>query len=80
MVCHVNFSVEAIQLSFSPLSDSEINKVAQLPWGRGRDNTKAVMSSLSVSTSSEVCKHLSALLIAPSSSQSLTFNFLLCKE
>ena len=29
----------------------------------GRGNTKAVMSSLSVSTSPEVCRHLSALLI-----------------
>ena len=35
MVCHVDFSVEAIQLSCPPLSDSEIDKVAQLPWGRG---------------------------------------------
>ena len=35
MVCHVDFSVEAIQLSSHPLSDSEIDKVAQLPWGRG---------------------------------------------
>ena len=32
--------------------------------GGGRDYTKAVMSPLSVSTSSDVCKHLSALLIA----------------
>ena len=67
MVCHVDFSVEAIQLSSPPLSDSEIDKEAQLPWGRGRergkDYTKAVMSSLSVSISSEVCRHLSALLI-----------------
>ena len=55
-----NVSVEAIQLSSPPLSDSEIDKVAQLPWGR--DYTKAVMSSLSVSTSSEVCVHLSALM------------------
>ena len=43
MVCHVDFSVEAIQLSSPPLSGSEINKVAQLPWGGG-DYTKAVMS------------------------------------
>ena len=35
MICHVDFSVEAIQFSSPPLSDSEINKVAQLPWGRG---------------------------------------------
>ena len=35
MVCHVDFSVEAIQLSSPPFNDSEINKVAQLPWGRG---------------------------------------------
>ena len=35
MVCHEDFSVEAIQLSSPSLSDSEINKVAQLPWGRG---------------------------------------------
>ena len=39
MVCHVDFSVEAIQLSSPPLSDSEdfteVDKVAQLPWGRG---------------------------------------------
>ena len=35
MVCHVDFSVEAIQLSSPPLSDSEIGKEAQLPWGRG---------------------------------------------
>ena len=62
MVCHVDFSVEAIQLSSPPLSDGEIDKEAQLPWGRGRDYTKAVMSSLSVSTSSKVCRHLSALL------------------
>ena len=34
-LCHVDFSVEAIQLSSSPLSDSEIDKVAQLPGGRG---------------------------------------------
>ena len=61
MVCHVDFNVEAIQLSSPPLSDSEIDKVAQLPWGSGRDYTKAVMSSLSVSTSSEICRHLSAL-------------------
>ena len=47
MVCHVDFSVEAIQLSSPPLSDY----------------TKAVMSSLSVSTSSEVCRHLYALLV-----------------
>ena len=31
--------------------------------GGGRDYTKAVMSSLSVSTRFEVCMHLSALLI-----------------
>ena len=31
--------------------------------GGGRDYTKAVMSSLSVSTSSEVCRYLFALLI-----------------
>ena len=36
MVCHVDFSVEAIQLSSPSLSDSEIDKVAQLPWG-GRE-------------------------------------------
>ena len=35
MVCHVDFSVESIQLCSPPLSDSEIDKVAQLPWGRG---------------------------------------------
>ena len=35
MDCHVDFSVEAIQLSSPPLSDSEIDKEAQLPWGRG---------------------------------------------
>ena len=35
MVCHADFSVEAIQLSSPPLSDSEIEKKAQLPWGRG---------------------------------------------
>ena len=32
--------------------------------GGGRDYTKAVMSPLSVSTSYDVCKHLSALFIA----------------
>ena len=37
MVCHIDFSVEAIQLSSPPLSDSEINKVAQLPQGRGKE-------------------------------------------
>ena len=63
MVCHVDFSVEAIQLSSPPLSDSEIDKKAQLLWGRGEGCTKAVMSSLSVSTRSEVCRHLFALLI-----------------
>ena len=62
MVCHVDFSVEAIQLSSPSLSDSEIDKVAQLPWGEG-GTTKSVMSPLSVSTSSEVCRHLSTLLI-----------------
>ena len=51
MVCHVDFSVEAIQLSSPPLIDSEIDKGAQLPWGRG-EGLKAVMASLSVSTSS----------------------------
>ena len=35
MVCHVDFSVEAIQLSSPPLSDSEIDKKAQLLWVRG---------------------------------------------
>ena len=35
MVCHVDFSVEAIQLSSPPLSDSKIDKKAQLLWGRG---------------------------------------------
>ena len=35
MVYQVDFSVEAIQLSSPPLSGSEIDKVAQLPWGRG---------------------------------------------
>ena len=35
MVCHVDFSVDVIQISSPPLSDSEIDKVAQLPWGRG---------------------------------------------
>ena len=35
MVCHVNFSLEAIQLSSPRLSDSEIDKEAQLLWGRG---------------------------------------------
>ena len=35
MVCHVDFSVEAIQFSSSPLSDSEIDKKAQLLEGRG---------------------------------------------
>ena len=62
MVCHVDFSVEAIQLSSPPLSDSEIDKKVQLPLGRG-GGTIAVMSLLSVSTSSEVCKHLSAFLM-----------------
>ena len=66
MVCHVDFSVEDIQLSSPPLSDSEINKVAQLAWGRwggGGNYTKAGMSPLSVSTTSEVCRLLFALLI-----------------
>ena len=65
MVCHVDFGVEAIQLLSPPLSDSEINKVAQLAWGRwgGGNYTKAGMSPLSVSTTSEVCRLLSALLI-----------------
>ena len=35
MACHVDFSVEAIKRSSPPLSDSEIDKVAQLPWGMG---------------------------------------------
>ena len=35
MVCLVDFSVEAIQLSSPPLSDSGIDKVAQLRGGRG---------------------------------------------
>ena len=35
MVCHVDFSVEAIQLSSPPLSDSDIDKKAQLLWERG---------------------------------------------
>ena len=35
MVCHVDFSEEAIQLPSPPFSDSEIDKVAQLPRGRG---------------------------------------------
>ena len=35
MVCHVDFSVEAIQLSSPHLRDSEIDKEAELPWGRG---------------------------------------------
>ena len=35
MVCHVDFSVEAIQLYTPPLSDSEIDKKTQLLWGRG---------------------------------------------
>ena len=39
MVCHVDFSVEAIHLS-SLLSDSEIDKVAQLPWGEGEGRNK----------------------------------------
>ena len=56
MVCHVDFSVEAIQLYTPPLSDNY--------GGGGRDYTNAVMSSLSVSTSSEVCRHLFAFLIA----------------
>ena len=41
-------------------------KLTRLPnyhEGGGGDYTKALMSSLSVSTSSEVCRHLSALLI-----------------
>ena len=63
MVFHVDFSVEAIQLSSPPLSESEIDKKAQLLWGGRRDYTKAVMSSLSVLTSSEVCRHSFALLI-----------------
>ena len=35
MVCHVDFNVEAIQLTSPPLIDSEIDKEAQLPRGRG---------------------------------------------
>ena len=35
MVYYVDFSVEAIQLSSFPLSDSEIDKMAHLAWGRG---------------------------------------------
>ena len=35
MVCHVDFSVEAIHLSSPPLSDSEIDKKAQFLGGRG---------------------------------------------
>ena len=35
MVCHVDFSMEAIQLFSPPLSDSEIDKKVQLPLGRG---------------------------------------------
>ena len=31
MVCHVDFSVEAIKLSTPSLSDSAIDKMAQLP-------------------------------------------------
>ena len=46
--------MEGIQLSSLPLSDSDINKVAHYHGGGGKDYTKAVMSSLSVSTSSEV--------------------------
>ena len=34
MVCHMNLSVEAIQLSSPPLSDSEIDKKAHLLGGR----------------------------------------------
>ena len=35
MVCHVDFSVKAIHSPLPPLSDSEIDKKAQLPRGRG---------------------------------------------
>ena len=41
MVYHVDFSVEASQLSSPPLSGSEIDKVAQLPWGRGEELYKS---------------------------------------
>ena len=35
MVCHVDFNVEAIQFSSPLLIAGEINKEAQLPWGKG---------------------------------------------
>ena len=35
MVCHGDFSVEAIKRSSPPSSDSEIDKEAELPWERG---------------------------------------------
>ena len=41
MVCHVDFSVGAINLSSPPLSDSEIDKEAQLAWGRGEGPYKS---------------------------------------
>ena len=61
MVCHVDFSVEAIQLSTPSLSDSAIDKEAHGGWER--DHTNAVKSSLSLSTSCEVCRQVSALFI-----------------
>ena len=35
MVYHVDFIVDAIHLSSPPLSDSDIDKEAQLGWKRG---------------------------------------------
>ena len=46
MVCHVDFSVEAIKLSTPSLSDSAIDKEAHGGWER--DYTNAVKSSLSL--------------------------------
>ena len=46
-----------------PVSDNEMGKNAQFSGLGGKDDTKAVMPSLFVLTSSEVCMDLSAWLV-----------------
>ena len=41
MVSHVDFNLEDMQLSSPPLSDSESDKEAQLPWERGEGLDKS---------------------------------------
>ena len=59
MVCHVDFSVEAIQLSSPPLSDSEIRDFPYYATFREKGAKLACADKLGVFLSLTLCKKAS---------------------